>query len=184
MYHGTTPAAINSILNPGDPGKFKKTDGAKGVAAYFSPSIRYIAYPAYSYLTAAMEEGHPVYYQLALEVRVDTSRTHISLHKQNVKKKGCEHPIDAKRDDATFRYIVAVSGPDKMDYVDAQDGVIVTGLMVRKLRIHPKELKESMWIPTHAWDKYDTPKPASAPTKRRTRKRPRSPSPDSSDSEW
>ena len=190
MYHGTTPAAINSILNPSDPGKFKKNAGYLGVAAYFSPSIRYVAFPAYSYVTTANENGATVHYQLALEVRGDRSRHHVKSSTQTVKQTG--FPIDVNHDDATFKYIVALFGSDPyVDYVNANDGVIVTGLMVRKLRIHPKDLDECRWISQVTWFNHLTPKPIHVPQQqqRQTYKRPRSPTPlrwsdSDSDSDW
>ena len=156
MYHGTTPAAINSILNPADPGKFKKNDGALGVAAYFSPSIRYIAYPAYSFVTTALEKGYLVYYQLALEVRVDTTRNHL-------RSRGASGAIDANYDSTSPLRVALMGSRSWVDYVNATDGVIVTGLMVRKLRVHPSELDECKWISQSAWTYYRTPKPISVP---------------------
>ena len=162
MYHGTTAAAINSILNPVHPGKFKKNNGYCGVAAYFSPSIRYVAFPGYSYVSSTEEEGHPVYYQLALEVRVDTTRANLRTNKETVKYG--YGPIDVNHDDSTFQYIVALLGSDPfVDYVNASDGVIVTGLMVRKLRVHPKELDECKWIYDDDWSTYGVPRPISVP---------------------
>ena len=166
MYHGTSAAAINSIINPMDPGKFKKNDGWCGVAAYFSRSIRYVAFPAYAFVYQGTEFGHPVYYQLALEVRIDPTRKHVKFNRQTLKPKSCPYRIDLNHNDATYQYITALSGANEcIDFVGVDDGVLVTGLMVRRLRVHPKELEECQWIPEQAWRDWEhAPKPISLPT--------------------
>ena len=133
MYHGTDSRVVSLIIKDG----FKPSECQHGVkAVYLSPSIKYSAHPRYS---KVVQTGSK-YFQVVLEVRVKASL--VNSFKGETMEVGSEHLIDPNfenNDEMEFLFASEKAS------VKEQDGILVTGIMMRALGHDPLELSESKW---------------------------------------
>ena len=119
-------------------------------AAYFSPSITYCAHPRYARVYVADRDGTRTYWQLVVEVRVDQSRVDSTTSDETLAV-GAATTIDPKYPGNKHIEYLAKAGPstdaDVGDrrYVRPEDGVVVTGVMVRVLEEDPMDLPDNAW---------------------------------------
>jgi hypothetical protein len=141
LYHGTDPRNIHKIFENG----FRVRECQHGFPAlYLSPSIQYSSHPRYA--RVILHNGF--YFQFVLEVRVDTRKLQ-PLKKRETLKVGPQGDIDPNfpnNDDLEFLF-KAREG----NFIKPCEGVVVTGVMVRKVNFDPASLPSSWW-----WCKWRT----------------------------
>ena len=117
-------------------------------AAYFSPSIAYCAHPRYSRVYVADRDGTRTYWQVVVEVRVDESRVDSTTSDETLAV-GDATTIDPNYPgNKHIEYLVKAGTPSAGTdhrYVRPEDGVVVTGVMVRVLEEDPMTLAENEW---------------------------------------
>lgn len=141
LYHGTHPQNIHKILENG----FWARQCQHGFpAVYLSPSIQYSAHPRY----ARVVEHENSFYQFVIEVRVNTRKLQ-PVKKRETLSVGTAGDIDPNfpnNEDLEFLFRAA-----KETFLKSRDGLVVTGVMVRKLDVDPATLPSSWW-----WCKWRT----------------------------
>jgi len=164
MYHGTAPQNAVSIIENG----FRtSTLQHKCPAVYLSPSIRYTAHPRYAKIWKI--DGR--YFQVVLQVRVKNECVCKWNQAAEIKEKAgkgytevqgeqgsgfiigtgsetmCandEIHIDANLpDNNTMEFLYITDG--NKTFVKSEDGLVVTGIMVRCLDRNPIDLSENIW---------------------------------------
>ena len=86
--------------------------------------------------------GHSYYYQVVLEVRVDST---VKGFKFRETMAVGEHFAIDQRFPGNENIEVGLASGRRDGFVTPSDGVVVTGLMVRYLGVDPGTLKESIW---------------------------------------
>lgn len=165
MYHGTDPACIGSIIRDG----FKpKQCQHSGKAVYLTPSARYAAHPRYARLYKI--QGR--YYQVILQVRVLNKAL---KHWRDTEIQGPEHlrysgkkiigsgdtmcvqekeVIDENHPNDNMEFLFC----SEKSYVGPQDGLVVTGVLMRCLEEDPVGRSEnSWWMHWARWISPDSP---------------------------
>lgn len=133
MYHGTAGKNVEPIVRGGFKPRLCQ-HGAKAV--YLTPSIRYAAHPRYAHVYKAADGR---YFQIVLEVRV--------VNKYLTSFKGETMQVYDK-----FQIDPNFAGNDGMEFlfksnavVEADDGIAVTGIMMRVCPNDPLQISESAW---------------------------------------
>lgn len=106
---------------------------------YLTPSINYAAHPRYSRVNAT-NDG---YFQVVLEVRVRNSlltSTQCRRFRETLSV-GETHMIDPNWKNTDMELAVFSDA----QYLTADDGLVVTGIMVRKALEDPVDLESSRW---------------------------------------
>ena len=141
LYHGTHPQNIHKIIENG----FLIRQCQHGFPAmYLSPSILYSSHPRYSRVVVLND----VFFQFVIEVRVDIRKLQ-PLKKRETLSVGAAGDIDPhfpNNEDLEF-LLKAEEGK----FLTPQEGVVVTGVMVRKMNFDPAMLGSSWW-----WCKWRT----------------------------
>mmetsp|Transcript_20701 Transcript_20701/g.66185 ORF Transcript_20701/g.66185 Transcript_20701/m.66185 type:complete len:191 (-) Transcript_20701:135-707(-) len=161
LYHGTAAKVVPKILNSGlKPTKCQLSHGGKAV--YLTPSIRYAAHPRYS---RVYSDAQGCYYQLVLEVRVHNTlldNFKNKIHPGNVSDSGNGYSSGASCASGCEGETMRVNGNFRIDpnipndrmecllksrkrMLGEEDGVVVTGIMMRKVHGDPMNLTESSW---------------------------------------
>ena len=132
MYHGTDPKFVAPIVEHG----FRPQECQHGMTCvYLSPSIIYAAHPRY----ARVIEHRDYYFQIVLEVRVKTSL--ISGFVGETMAVGEKFVIDPNfKDNSSMEFLFKA-----LRHVNAEDGLVTTGVMMRCVDIDPQKLPESEW---------------------------------------
>eukprot|EP01004_Peranema_trichophorum_P008311 NODE_7065_length_814_cov_39.610709_g6461_i0.p1 GENE.NODE_7065_length_814_cov_39.610709_g6461_i0~~NODE_7065_length_814_cov_39.610709_g6461_i0.p1 ORF type:complete len:243 (+),score=39.35 NODE_7065_length_814_cov_39.610709_g6461_i0:60-731(+) len=130
MYHGLLPESIVPIISQ---------HGCK--ATYLTPSIKYAAHPRYSRVN--MVDG--MFVQFVLEVRVPIGK--LTAFKGETMQVGNSGLIDDNFPDNNGMEFLWKSD----EVISTDDGLVVTGIMMRVLPTDPLLLKESLW-----WTKWRT----------------------------
>ena len=135
LYHGTHPQNIHKILENG----FLVRECQHGFPAlYLSPSIVYSSHPRYA--RVIVREGG--FFQFVLEVRVDVRKL-LPMKKRETLSVGVIGDIDPnfpKNEDLEFLFKA-----EQGKFLKAREGVVVTGVMVRKMYFDPVLLPSSWW---------------------------------------
>ena len=117
-------------------------------AAYFSPSIAYCSHPRYARVYVADRGGKRTYWQVVVETRVDESRVDSGKSDETMVV-GATTVIDPNYPGNKHIEFLVKAGPAMVRaghrYVRPEDGVVVTGLMVRVLEEDPMDLPENAW---------------------------------------
>ncbi|CAM2730169.1 unnamed protein product, partial [Rotaria socialis] len=141
LYHGTDPRNIHKIIENG----FRVRECQHGFPAlYLSPSIQYCSHPRY----ARVISHKSMFFQFVLEVRVDIRKLQ-PLKKRETLEVGVKGDIDPNfpnNEDLEF-LLRAQEGK----FIKSCEGVVVTGVMVRKINFDPALLPSSWW-----WCKWRT----------------------------
>jgi len=165
MYHGCKPDVVHLIFREG----FRPTACQHiAKAVYLTPSIRYAAHPRYSRL----QKLDGTYFQVVLQCRV--LNKHLTHYKVAIEKGGISHEqwlkaiskatsvedvresgvapsgetlgvddrtrIDESWDNSLMEFLYMTD-----EVVRAQDGIVVTGVMVRRLPEDPVGAGENAW---------------------------------------
>lgn len=135
LYHGTHPKRIDKIIKDG----FRVRTCQHGFPAlYVSPSIHYSSHPRYA--RVILQEGF--YFQFILEVRVDVRKL-LPIKKRETLEVGVKGDIDPNfPNNQDLEYLFR---PSEGLFIEGQHGLVVTGLMVRKLNFDPALLRSSWW---------------------------------------
>lgn len=135
LYHGTLAQNIHKIIENG----FRVRQCQHGFPAlYLSPSINYSSHPRYARVIVLND----MFYQFVLEVRVDNRKV-IPLKKRETLQVGVQGDIDTNfpnNDD--LEYLLKSS---EGEFLKPENGVVVTGVMVRKTNFDPALLPSSWW---------------------------------------
>ncbi|CAF1516493.1 unnamed protein product [Adineta ricciae] len=135
LYHGTDPHNIHKILKNG----FRVRECQHGFPAlYLSPSIHYSSHPRY----AGVVLLNSVYFQFVLEVRVDTRKL-MPLKINEFLQTGVQGDIDPNfPNNENLEFLLKAH---EGIFIKPCEGVVVTGIMVRKLNFDPVLLPSSWW---------------------------------------
>ena len=135
LYHGTHPQKVHKIIENG----FRVRECQHGFPAlYLSPSIHYSSHPRYA--RVVVREG--LFFQFVLEVRVDVRKLK-PMKKRETLEVGVKGDIDPNfpnNEDLEF-LLKAQNGK----FIKSEEGVVVTGVMCRKLDYDPALLPSSWW---------------------------------------
>ncbi|CAF1494715.1 unnamed protein product [Rotaria magnacalcarata] len=135
LYHGTHPQNIHKIVENG----FLIRQCQHGFPAlYLSPSIIYSSHPRYA--RVVVQNG--TFFQFVLEVRVDIRKLQ-PLKKRETLSVGTVGDVDPhfpNNEDLEF-LLKAEEGK----FLKPHEGVVVTGVMVRKINFDPALLQSSWW---------------------------------------
>lgn len=135
LYHGTHPRRISKIIADG----FRVRQCQHGFPAlYVSPSIHYSSHPRY----ARVIFHNDLFFQFVLEVRVDVRRL-LPIKKRETLDVGVKGDIDPNflnNEDLEFLF----KAPEG-NFINRQHGLVVTGIMVRKINFDPAFLPSSWW---------------------------------------
>lgn len=135
LYHGTRPQYVHKIVENG----FRVRECQHGFPAlYLSPSIHYSSHPRY----ARVVVYNGFFFQFVLEVRVDVRKVQ-PIKKRETLEVGVKGDIDPNfpnNEDLEF-LLRAQEG----NFIKPQEGVVVTGVMVRKINFDPALLPSSWW---------------------------------------
>ena len=135
LYHGTHPQNIHKILENG----FMVRECQHGFPAlYLSPSVTYSSHPRY----ARVVVHEDFFFQFVLEVRVDVRKL-LPVKKRETLSVGGTGDIDPhfpNNENLEFLF-KAENGK----FLKAREGVVVTGVMVRKTDFDPVLLPSSWW---------------------------------------
>ena len=135
LYHGTHPKRIHRIIEDG----FRVRECQHGFPAlYVSPSIHYSSHPRYA--SVVLHNG--VYFQFVLEVRVDVRKL-TPIKKRETLEVGVKGDIDPNfpnNEDLEFLFKASEN-----NLIKSRHGLVVTGVMVRKLNFDPAHLPSSWW---------------------------------------
>lgn len=141
LYHGTHPQNIHKILENG----FRVRQCQHGFPAlYLSPSITYCAHPRYSRVIV----HNNAFYQFVLEVRVDVRKLQ-PMKKRETLSVGTQGDIDShfpNNEDLEFLFRAK-----NENFIKPEEGVVLTGVMIRKTNVDPASLPSSWW-----WCKWRT----------------------------
>jgi len=141
LYHGTHPQNIHKIV---ENGFLVRTCQHGFPAMYLSPSINYSSHPRY----ARVVVHNDAFFQFVLEVRVDIRKLQ-PLKRRETLSVGTAGDIDShfpNNEDLEF-LLKAEDGK----FLKPEQGVVVTGVMVRKTNLDPVSLPSSWW-----WCKWRT----------------------------
>ena len=141
LYHGTHPQNIHKIIENG----FLIRQCQHGFPAmYVSPSILYSSHPRYSRVVVHDE----AFFQFVLEVRVDVRKLQ-PMKKRETLSVGTVGDIDSHfPDNENLEFLFK---GEEGKFLKPQQGVVVTGVMVRKMNFDPALLQSSWW-----WCKWRT----------------------------
>lgn len=135
LYHGTHPQNIHKILENG----FLVRKCQHGFPAlYLSPSIHYSSHPRYSRVVV----HNNAFFQFVLEVRVDIRKLQ-PVKKRETLSVGTQGDIDPNfpnNEDLEF-LLKAECGK----FLKPKEGVVLTGIMVRKTNFDPASIPSSWW---------------------------------------
>ncbi|CAF1593194.1 unnamed protein product, partial [Adineta ricciae] len=123
LYHGTYPQNIHKIVKNG----FRVRECQHGFPAlYLSPSIQYSSHPRY----ARVIVHNDLFFQFVLEVRVDTRKV-MPLKKRETLEVGVTGDIDPNfPNNENLEFLLKA---EEGKFIKSYEGVVVTGVMVRKL---------------------------------------------------
>lgn len=135
LYHGTFSQNIHKIIKNG----FKVRQCQHGYPAlYLSPSINYCSHPRYARVVVHNE----MFFQFVLEVRVDTRRV-TAIKKRETLEVGVKGDIDPNFPNNENLECLLKSSDET--FLTSLDGVVVTGIMVRRTNFDPALLPSSWW---------------------------------------
>ncbi len=135
LYHGTRSQYVHKIVENG----FRVRECQHGFPAlYLSPSIHYSSHPRY----ARVVVYNGFFFQFVLEVRVDVRKVQ-PIKKRETLEVGVKGDIDPNfpnNEDLEF-LLRAQEG----NFIKPREGVVVTGVLVRKINFDPALLPSSWW---------------------------------------
>lgn len=135
LYHGTRSQNIHKIIENG----FRVRECQHGFPAlYLSPSIHYSSHPRY----ARVVVHNGIFFQFVLEVRVDIRKV-LPIKKRETLEAGVKGDIDSNfPNNEDLEFLLKTS---EGKFLKPLDGVVVTGVMVRKTNYDPALLLSSWW---------------------------------------
>lgn len=135
LYHGTRPQYVHKIVENG----FRVRECQHGFPAlYLSPSIHYSSHPRYA--RVVLHNGF--YFQFVLEVRVDVRKVQ-PAKRDEVLQVGVKGDIDPNfPDNKNLEFLLRAQ---EGNFIKPREGVVVTGIMVRKINFDPALLSSSWW---------------------------------------
>jgi len=148
VYHGTRPSLIEKICKNG---LLCRKCQHEVSAAYVSPSIMYCAHPRYARIVEMrfMGTDQVVYAQFVMELRVNLSVLE-TWSKRETLSAGSAETIDPNFPENNGLELLLRKEPSG-SYVSGEDGVHVTGVMVRVIDHDPFDDAEAWW-----WTKWQS----------------------------